>query len=168
MWPTLPAQRLWDGRRPATQAEWVALGRRVFCVFDPVLASNGDVVVVSYGHTSGAIDAVRLDPTTGEELLRLDLCCAARLAGADAEGVVSIGPIGSSSRRPPDLTTRGAAERRPIRVHAPYPLEATDAFTANNTLRLRPAFSSGRRRRRTVDRPYAGPQGTSEGWAAGP
>lgn len=32
-WPELPEQRLWDGRRPANQAEWVALGRRVFFEF---------------------------------------------------------------------------------------------------------------------------------------
>jgi mono/diheme cytochrome c family protein len=30
VWPELPADRLWDGRRPTTQAEWIALGRRVF------------------------------------------------------------------------------------------------------------------------------------------
>src|SRR5688572_22533263 len=33
VWPELPAARLWDGRRPATQAEWVALGRRGFFEF---------------------------------------------------------------------------------------------------------------------------------------
>jgi mono/diheme cytochrome c family protein len=32
-WPELPAERLWDGRRPTTQAEWIALGRRVFFEF---------------------------------------------------------------------------------------------------------------------------------------
>jgi cytochrome c5 len=33
VWPELPAERLWDGRRPTTQAEWIALGRRVFFEF---------------------------------------------------------------------------------------------------------------------------------------
>ncbi len=33
VWPTLPAERLWDGTRPTTQAAWVALGRRVFFEF---------------------------------------------------------------------------------------------------------------------------------------
>jgi hypothetical protein len=32
-WPALPAARIWDGSRPATRAEWVALGRRVFFEF---------------------------------------------------------------------------------------------------------------------------------------
>ncbi len=31
--PELPAERLWDGKRPTKQAEWVALGRRVFFTF---------------------------------------------------------------------------------------------------------------------------------------
>jgi hypothetical protein len=32
-WPTLPAERLWDGKRPTTRAAWVELGRRVFFEF---------------------------------------------------------------------------------------------------------------------------------------
>lgn len=32
-WPELPIERLWDGRRPTTQAAWIALGRRVFFEF---------------------------------------------------------------------------------------------------------------------------------------
>lgn len=32
-WPARPAARIWDGQRPATQAAWVALGRRVFFEF---------------------------------------------------------------------------------------------------------------------------------------
>ncbi len=32
-WPALPEARLWDGVRPADQAAWIALGRRVFFEF---------------------------------------------------------------------------------------------------------------------------------------
>jgi len=32
-WPTLPAERVWDGTRPTTRAGWIALGRRVFFEF---------------------------------------------------------------------------------------------------------------------------------------
>lgn len=32
-WPELPSERLWDGRRPTTQAGWIVLGRRVFFEF---------------------------------------------------------------------------------------------------------------------------------------
>ncbi len=33
VWPELPAERLWDGARPANQAAWIGLGRRVFFEF---------------------------------------------------------------------------------------------------------------------------------------
>ncbi len=32
-WPARPAARVWDGERPRTQADWIALGRKVFFEF---------------------------------------------------------------------------------------------------------------------------------------
>lgn len=58
VWPEPPQQRLWDGRRPAAQAEWVSLGRRVFFEY-PLRAEAG---------MEHALASPAADPARGVEL----------------------------------------------------------------------------------------------------
>jgi cytochrome c5 len=81
VWPALPAERLWDGRRPATQAGWVALGRRVFFEF-PLRAE------VAMEHAlmpaSGSAAALGLERTPAGDLPGL-------VVFADVDGASRVG-----------------------------------------------------------------------------
>jgi cytochrome c5 len=82
-WPELPAERLWDERRPTTQAGWVALGRRVFFEF-PLRAE------VALEHA-----LLRADNAAGAAALGVERAASGELPGivvfADVDGQRRLG-----------------------------------------------------------------------------
>jgi mono/diheme cytochrome c family protein len=88
VWPELPAERLWDEQRPATQAAWIALGRRVF--FEFPLRSE-----IAAEHALVAPPGGALPPDAAQVAAALGL---ARLPDGSVPGLVVFGDVDGQRR----------------------------------------------------------------------
>jgi mono/diheme cytochrome c family protein len=88
VWPELPTERVWDGRRPANQAEWIALGRRVFFEF-PLRAE------IALEHALAPKSGAEALPATAAAVLGVERTASGELPGvvvfADVDGRRRIG-----------------------------------------------------------------------------
>ena len=88
-WPELPAERLWDGRRPTTQADWIALGRRVFFEF-PLRAE----IAMEHAMTPWSADVeLPVDAAAAGASLGIE-----RTATGDVPGLVVFGDVDGQRR----------------------------------------------------------------------